>query len=227
MDRDSDIYSAVDLYIDELFAPADEALDAALKASADAGLPEIQVTPSQGKLLYLMARLCGAGRILEIGTLGGYSAIWLGRALGPGGRLITLELSPIHAAVARANLARAELTDRVEVVVGSALESLPALEARGEGPFDMVFIDADKTSYTEYLRWAVRLTRPGGLIVADNVVRGGRVLAPDGDAAAEGARDFNAALAAEPRLEATALQVVGRKGHDGIAIAIVKQRPES
>jgi predicted O-methyltransferase YrrM len=217
------IYAAVDRYIDDLFAPPDDALEWAVRAAAEAGLPHIQVTPSQGKLLHVLARLCGARRILEIGTLGGYSAIWLGRALAPGGRLVTLELSEEHAAVARASLARAGLSDRVEVVVGPALDSLPAIEARGDGLFDMVFIDADKPGYVEYLRWAVRLTRPGGLIAADNVVRGGRVLAPDpGDEAARGAAAFNAALAAEPGLDAVLLQLVGAKGHDGIAIAIVK-----
>jgi predicted O-methyltransferase YrrM len=217
------VFEKVDAYVDELFAPPDEALQSALEAAAEAGLPRIQVSPVQGKLLYVLARLVDARRILEIGTLGGYSAIWLGRALGPEGRLITLEVSEEHAAVARDNLARAGLSDRVEVVVGPALVSLPALEARGEGPFDMVFIDADKPSYSEYLRWALRLTRSGGLIVADNVVRGGSVLAPDpGDDAAAGARDFNAALAAEPGLDAVVLQLVGRKGHDGIAIARVR-----
>jgi predicted O-methyltransferase YrrM len=217
------VFEKVDAYLDELFAPSDEALQSALKAAAEAGLPGIQVSPVQGKLLYVLARVVGARRILEIGTLGGYSAIWLGRALDPEGRLITLEVSEEHAAVARDNLVRAGLSDRVEVIVGPALESLPALEARGEGPFDMVFIDADKPGYSEYLRWAVRLTRSGGLIVADNVVRGGCVLAPDpGDGAAVGAGDFNAALAAEPGLDAVVLQVVGRKGHDGIAIARVR-----
>jgi predicted O-methyltransferase YrrM len=218
-----DDYTAVDDYIDGLFAPPDEILDEALRTATAAGLPRIQVSPSQGKLLFVLARLIGARRILEIGTLGGYSAIWLGRALGPEGRLITLELSQEHAAVATANIARAGLADRVEVVVGPALDSLPAIEARGEGPFDMVFIDADKPGYPDYLRWALRLTRSGSLIVADNVIRGGRVVAPDaGDEAAKGSHEFNAALAAEPRLEATALQLVGRKGHDGIAIAVVK-----
>ncbi len=217
------IYTAVDRYINDLFAPPDDALEGAVRAAAEAGLPPIQVTPSQGKLLHVLARLCGARRILEIGTLGGYSAIWLGRALGAGGRLVTLELSREHAAVARASLERAGLSDRVEVLVGPALESLPVIEARGDGPFDMVFIDADKPGYPEYLRWAVRLTRPGGLIVADNVVRGGRVLAPDpDDEAARGATEFNAALAAEPALDAVVLQLVGAKGHDGMAIATVK-----
>jgi predicted O-methyltransferase YrrM len=217
------VFEKVDAYLDELFAPPDEALQSALEAAAEAGLPRIQVSPMQGKLLYVLARLVDARRILEIGTLGGYSAIWLGRALGPEGRLITLEVSEEHAAVARDNLATAGLSDRVEVVVGPALVSLPALEARGEEPFDMVFIDADKPGYSEYLRWALRLTRSGGLIVADNVVRGGSVLAPDpGDDAAAGARDFNAALAAEPGLDAVVLQLVGRKGHDGIAIARVR-----
>ncbi len=217
------VFEKVDAYLDELFAPPDEALQSALKAAAEAGLPRIQVSPVQGKLLYVLARLVSARRILEIGTLGGYSAIWLGRALDPDGRLVTLEVSEEHAAVARDNLSAAGLSDRVEVIVGPALASLPALEARGEDPFDMVFIDADKPGYSEYLRWAVRLTRSGGLIVADNVIRGGRILAPDpGDEAASGARDFNAALAAEPDLDSVVLQLVGRKGHDGIAIARVR-----
>jgi predicted O-methyltransferase YrrM len=220
----SEVYAAVDRYIEGLFVPADEALEAALQAAAEAGLPQIQVSASQGKLLYVLARLCGARRILEIGTLGGYSAIWLGRALDSDGRLITLELSEDHAAVARVNLARAGLADRVEVIVGPALESLPALVARGDAPFDMVFIDADKGNYPAYLDWTLRVTRPGSLIVADNVVRGGAVLAPDGgDERAQGARAFNAALAAEPRLESVVLQVVGRKGHDGIALAVVRK----
>jgi predicted O-methyltransferase YrrM len=220
---DQTLFEAIDRYIDTLFAPADPALDAALRASAEAGLPAIQVSPGQGKLLYLLARLCGVRRILEIGTLGGYSAIWLGRALPADGRLVSLERDPAHAELARANLARAGLGDRVEVVVGPALETLPALAQGGAAPFDMVFIDADKGGYPAYLDWALRLTGPGALIAADNVVRGGAVLDPDGDdAAARGARAFNAALAAEPRLEAIILQQVGTKGHDGLALARVR-----
>jgi predicted O-methyltransferase YrrM len=212
-----ELFAAVDAYIDGLFAPEDEALTAALRASAAAGLPEIQVAPNQGKLLYLLAKLCGARRVLEIGTLGGYSTIWMGRALPPEGRIVTLEFSPDHAAVARANLERAEL------LVGPALERLPQLLARGEAPFDMVFLDADKISYPAYLEWALRLTRPGSLIVADNVVRDGKVLQPAADdESAIGAREFNAALAADARVEAVIMQSVGVKGHDGMAIARVR-----
>lgn len=214
-------FASIDAYIDGLFVPGDEALEGALRAAAEAGLPEIQVSPGQGKLLYLLAKLRGARRILEIGTLGGYSAIWLARALPAGGRLVTLEFSPKHAAVARASLEGAGLGAVAEVVVGPALETLPQLEARGEPPFDMVFIDADKPSYSAYLSWALRLTAPGSLIIADNVVRGGAVLDPHDDAAA-GARDFNAALAAEPRVESIVVQQIGAKGHDGMAVAVVR-----
>jgi predicted O-methyltransferase YrrM len=219
-----ELFAEVDRYIDELFAPEDKALRESLRDAATAGLPEIQVAPNQGKLLYLLAKLCGAARILELGTLGAYSTIWLGRALPPDGRLVTLEYSPKHAAVAQANLERAGLAPRTEIVIGPALETLPQLLARGEAPFDLVFIDADKINYTAYLHWALRLTRPGSLIVADNVVRGGAVLAPKADDdSALGARDFNAALAAEPRLEAVILQLVGAKGHDGLALARVRE----
>jgi caffeoyl-CoA O-methyltransferase len=220
---EQNLFAAVDAYIDGLFVPGDPALEGALRAAAEAGLPEIHVSPAQGKLLYLLARLCGARRILEIGTLAGYSAIWLARALPEGGRLVSLEFSPQHAGVARANLERAGLAARCEVIVGPALESLAALASRGEAPFDMIFIDADKPGYTAYLDWAVRLARPGSLLVADNVVREGRVLSPDpADASAIGARDFNAALAADPRVEAVVVQLVGAKGHDGVALAVVR-----
>lgn len=222
----ADIFTRVDRYIEDLFVPADAALDAVLRASDEAGLPPIQVSPSQGKLLYLLARLHGARRILELGTLGGYSAIWMARALPPGGRLVSLELDEKHADVARASLVRAGLADRSEVIVGPALGSLARLVGRGEPPFDMVFIDADKGNYTAYLEWALRLTRPGSLIAADNVVRDGGVLDAGGkDEMAQAARAFNAALAAEPRLEAIVLQQVGPKGHDGLALAIVRPRP--
>lgn len=220
---DTNLFAAIDAYIDGLFVPADPALEGALAAAAEAGLPEIQVSPGQGKLLYLLAKLRGARRILELGTLAGYSTIWLARALPEGGRLVTLEHSPAHAAVARRNLERAGLGDRAEVIVGAALESLPQLEARGEGPFDMVFIDADKGNYTAYLEWSLRLTGPGSLIIADNVVRQGKVLSPEADdASAAGARAFNAALAAEPRVEAIVVQQIGAKGHDGMAVALVR-----
>ena len=216
------LYQQVEDYIEDLFVPSDPALEATLSSTAEAGMPQIQISPGQGKFLYLMAKTCGARRILELGTLAGYSTIWLARALPSGGRLITLEYDKAHAEVAEANIDRAGLGERVEVMVGPALETLPKLERRGERPFDLVFIDADKSNYTAYLDWAVRLTRRGGLILADNVVRGGRVLAPENsDASAGDARAFNAALAADPRVEAIIVQQVGGKSHDGLAVAVV------
>ncbi len=216
-------YAAIDQYLEQLFTPPDEALEHALRASEAAGLPAIQVSATQGKFLHLMARMAGARRILELGTLGGYSAIWLARALPQGGRLVSLEFDPKHAAVARANLAHAGLADCTEVIVGAALDTLATLVQRGSAPFDFIFIDADKPNYPTYLDWCLRLSRPGTVIVADNVVRSGAVLAPaPSDANAHGAHAFNAQLAADARLDATVLQLVGGKGHDGMAIAIVK-----
>jgi predicted O-methyltransferase YrrM len=215
-------WSAVDRYIADLLLPPDPALDAALEASAAAGLPPHGVSPAQGKLLQLLALMDGARAILEIGTLGGYSAIWLGRALPAGGRLVTLEADPGYAAVARANIARAGLADVVEVRVGPALETLPLLAAERPGPFDLIFIDADKRSNPEYLGWALELSRRGSVIVADNVVRGGAVAGDDGDdPTIQGVRRFYELLAADPRVSATAIQTVGAKGHDGFAIAVV------
>jgi predicted O-methyltransferase YrrM len=215
-------WTAVDGYIENLFLLDDPMLSAALADSAAAGLPEIAVSPAQGKLLMLLARTAGARRILEIGTLGGYSAIWLARALPADGKLVTLELSPLHAGVARANVARAGLAERVEVRVGPAVESLAQLAAEGAAPFDLIFIDADKPSYVAYLEGSLPLARPGALIIADNVVRQGRVLdAASDDANAQGARRFNERLAADPRLSAVILQTVGSKGYDGFAIAVV------
>ena len=212
----------VDLYITDLLVRPDAALDEALRTSAAAGLPPIHVSPSQGKLLHLLARLQGARTILEIGTLGGYSAIWLGRALPEGGRLITLESDPRHAEVARANIARAGLSEVVEQRLGPALETLPQIVAEGRGPFDLIFIDADKPGYPDYLGWALRLSRPGSLIVADNVVREGAVIdAASSDPNVQGVRRFNQLLAAEARVSATAIQTVGNKGYDGFAIALV------
>jgi len=214
----------VDLYITDLLVRPDAALDEALRTSAAAGLPPIHVSPSQGKLLHLLARLQGARTILEIGTLGGYSAIWLGRALPEGGRLITLESDPRHAEVARANIARAGLSEVVEQRLGPALETLPQIVAEGRGPFDLIFIDADKPGYPDYLGWALRLSRPGSLIVADNVVREGAVIdAASSDPNVQGVRRFNQLLAAEPRVSATAIQTVGNKGYDGFAIALVTE----
>jgi predicted O-methyltransferase YrrM len=215
-------WTAVDDYIDAALIPPDPVLEAALQASADAGLPDISVSPAQGKMLHLLALGQGARRILEIGTLGGYSTIWLARALPSGGRLITLEADPRHAEVARSNLANAGLADVCQVRVGPALDTLPLLHAAGDGPFDLIFIDADKPSYPDYLTWSVRLSRPGSMIVADNVVRDGEVI----DAAStlpgvRGVRRFIEVLAAEPRVSATVIQTVGRKGYDGFALAVV------
>jgi predicted O-methyltransferase YrrM len=215
-----DQWTTVDRYITDLFVPQDSALEAALAASNAAGLPAINVSPNQGKLLNLLARMHGARKILEIGTLGGYSTIWLARALPAGGRLITLEADPKHADVARANIARAKLDGLVQIRLGKALDTLPQLTA--EGPFDLIFIDADKTGYCDYLAWSLKLSRPGTLIVADNVVRKGAVADPASpDAMVQGVRRFNELLAAEPRVSATVIQTVGSKGYDGLAIALV------
>jgi len=212
------MWAEIDRYLTELLVPADPALDAALAASAAAGLPSAHVSPAQGKLLELLARTQRACRILELGTLGGYSTIWLARALPAGGRLVTLEADPAYAAVAWANIDRAGLADVVELRVGPALETLPGLE----GPFDLVFVDADKANNPAYLDWALRLSRVGTLIVADNVVRAGAVLDPESaDPIVHGVRRFLELVAAEPRLTATAIQTVGEKGHDGFAIALV------
>ncbi len=217
-----DKWTTVDRYFTDLFAPPDAALDAALLATAEAGMPPINVTPTQGKLLALLTRAIGAHSILEIGTLGGYSSIWMGRALPPGGRLLSLEVSPQHAEVARANIARAGLEAVVEVRLGSAHVTLPQLAESGADPFDLVFIDADKVSAPDYLTWALRLTRPGSLIIMDNVVRGGAVSdAASGDPDVEGIRRALAMMAADSRLETTAFQTVGGKGYDGMAIARV------
>ena len=215
-------WTAVDEYIGGLLLQPDPALDAALTDSAAAGLPPINVSPAQGKLLQLLARLQGARAILEIGTLAGYSTIWLARALPPGGRLITLEAEPKHAEVARANIARAGLSDVVELRLGPALETLPRLAAEGRGPFDLIFIDADKQSTAEYFAWALRLARRGSLIMVDNVVRNGAVADADSaDPSIQGIRRFNEVLAAEGRVSATAIQTVGSKGYDGFALALV------
>jgi predicted O-methyltransferase YrrM len=215
-------WTAIDDYLTDLFIPPDPALDAALEASTDAGLPPISVAPNQGKLLMLLARMRGARNILEIGTLGAYSTIWLARALPPDGRLVTLEYDPKHAEVARGNLERAGLTAVVDLREGAALATLPLLATEGLAPFDFIFIDADKPAYPDYLVWALRLSGRGSVIVADNVVRKGAVIEADSkDPNVQGARSFNALLAAEPRVSATVIQTVGSKGHDGFAIALV------
>ena len=219
-------WTEVDRYLTDRYAPPDAALDATLAASAAAGLPSIQVSPPQGKLLGLLAHIRGTRRILEIGTLGGYSTLWLARALPPDGRLITLELNPRHAEVARANIARAGLGAVVEVREGPAIDSLSALAAEGQGPFDLIFIDADKPAYPEYLAWALRLSRRGTVIVADNVVRGGAIAdTVTTDASVKGVRRFHDLLAAERRVSATAIQTVGSKGYDGFALAFVTADP--
>ena len=214
----TDVWDRVDEYVTERLIGVDPALDAALADSAAAGLPAIQVSAPQGKLLTLLARLVGARRILEVGTLGGYSTIWLARGLAPGGHLDTLEIDPRHADVARGNLQRAGLADAVTVHLGPAIDTLPTLT----GPYDLVFIDADKRGNPDYVRAALGLARPGSVIVVDNVVRGGRV-ADAGDTSADvvGTRATYDLLASEPRLDATALQTVGGKGYDGLAIAVV------
>jgi predicted O-methyltransferase YrrM len=215
-------WGAVDRYLSDLLLAPDPALEDALAAGAAAGLPAHDVSPLQGMLLEVLARAVGARAILELGTLAGYSTIWLARALPDGGRLVTLEADPGFAEVARANVAGAGLADVVDVRVGRALDTLPALAAEGGEPFDLIFIDADKRSNPEYLEWALRLSRPGTLIVADNVVRDGAVLdAASTDETVQAVRRFHELLAAEPRLVATVIQTVGVKGHDGFAVVLV------
>ena len=217
-----EMWTAVDKYFTSRFVGADPALDAALAANAAAELPAIDVSANQGKFLHLLARMQQARHILEIGTLGGYSTIWLARALPADGRLITMEFEPRHAAVAQSNINRAGLAERVEIRVGAALGSLAQLATENPKPFDMIFIDADKDNYPNYLPWALKFSRPGTLILADNVVRDGAILDPSHhDPRVQGTRQFLELLAAEPRLAATALQTVGSKGYDGFAMAVV------
>lgn len=216
-------WTAVDDYLSEVLVGQDAALTAALETSAKAGLPEIAVSPTQGKLLHLLALTAGARRILEVGSLGGYSAIWLGRALPADGRLISLEISPAHAAVARANLHEAGLEKVAEVRTGRAADSLAELVDDGAEPFDLVFIDADKPSIPEYFEWSLKLTRPGSLIIIDNVVRGGAVAdAASTDPSVQGVRRVHELIAAEPRVSATAVQTVGAKGYDGFTLIRVE-----
>ena len=215
-------WTNVDQYFDALFIGEDAAFSGALQATAAANMPAISVSPTQGKLLHLLARLQRAQRILEIGTLGGYSTIWLGRALPSDGKLITLEIDPAHAAVAQANIERAGLADKVDVRVGAAIQLLPQIAAEGGAPFDVVFIDADKASTPDYLTWALQLTQAGSLIIIDNVVRDGKVIDESSeDPSVQGVRRALAMMANEPRLSVTALQTVGSKGYDGLAIALV------
>lgn len=222
-DTHQELWNAVDGYITERLVPADEALTAALEASEAAGLPAINVAPNQGKLLHLLAVLQGARTVLEIGTLGGYSTIWLARALPEGGRLISLEYDRAHAEVARVNLARAGLDKIAEIRTGAALDTLPRVAAEpGAGPFDLIFIDADKQNNPRYVEWALKLSRPGSLIIVDNVVRGGALVDADNqDPAVVGTRQMYDLVAREPRLSATAVQTVGTKGYDGLLLARV------
>lgn len=215
-------WASVDDYIIDALFEADPALDAVLATNHDQGLPAIDVSPAQGKLLSLLARMQGARTVLEIGTLGGYSTIWLARGLPANGKIVTLELDPHHARVARSNFERAGVSERVELRVGPALESLAALSIEDAGPFDLIFIDADKPNNPHYLSWAMRLSRPGTVIVCDNVIRDGAVLDDDGhDANVEGARAAFSFIGNDKRLDGTAIQTVGAKGYDGFAIAIV------
>ncbi len=215
-----ELWNAVDAYIGSHFLPPDPALDAALAASDAAGLPPIAVSPAHGKMLHILARLKGCRSILEVGTLGGYSTIWLARALLPGGRLITLEADPRHAEVARGNIARAGLADVVDIRIGRAIETLPTLT--DAAPFDLVFLDADKPGNADYFRWALKLTAVGSLIIVDNVVRSGGVTDPQStDASVRGVQHFNEVAAAEKRVIVTEVQTVGVKGHDGFALALV------
>jgi predicted O-methyltransferase YrrM len=219
-------WTTVDRYITDLLVAPDPALEAALQTSTEAGLPPINVAPNQGKLLQLLAKMQGAQSILEIGTLGGYSTIWLARALPPGGRLVTLEAIPLHADVARKNITRAGLQKIVEICLGPALDTLKQLVAEKRGPFDFIFIDADKESYPDYFAWSLKLSRRGTCIIADNVVRNGAVIDPTNeDPRVRGVRRFNELLAAEPRVTATTIQTVGSKGYDGFTIAIVTADP--
>jgi predicted O-methyltransferase YrrM len=217
------LWTAVDEYLTEALVHPDQVLDDAVQSNTKANLPAIDVAPNQGKLLHLLARMQGATRILEIGTLGGYSTIWLARALPSGGRLVTLELDPAHAKVAAENIERAGLTPFVDLRVGPALESLAQLQAEDVTPFDLIFLDADKPNNPAYLQWALQLSRPGTVIIGDNVIRDGDILDPNhADPIVSGTRTFLDQLGSNPRLDATAIQTVGLKGYDGFALAIVK-----
>jgi len=219
----NDLWTSVDEYVCDQLIPANPAIESALEASAAAGLPEIQVSPAMGRLLQLYVRMLQARRVLELGTLGGYSTIWLAGGLPPGGRIISIESETHHAEVARINLARAGYAEQVEVRTGEALTLLPELLEENGQPFDLIFIDADKVNTPAYFTWALRLSRPGSLIVVDNVVRAGEVSnARTADTAVQGMRRFLEMAAAEPRVDATAIQTVGAKGYDGFSIVRVK-----
>jgi len=219
---DKEIFGKVDDYISNLFNPHDDALAAVEQSIIDENIPQISISPNQGKFLHILAKLCNAKKILELGTLGGYSTIWFGRALPADGKLITLEYSPHHAAVAQKNVERAGLGDKVEIRVGKALDTLPVLETEGAGPFDLIFIDADKQPYAEYFEWALKLSRRGTLIIADNVIRDAKVLDPNStDEMVIGVQRLNNLLSKTTAVTATIMQTVGVKEHDGMAIALV------
>ena len=221
-EKPPDVWRKVDSFFTDALISADPALGAALAANREGGLPAIDVTPLQGRFLEILLRSTGAKRVLEIGTLGGYSTIWMARAIESSGRVITLELDQHHAAIARRNLKEAGVADRVDLRVGPASESLAALVDQNTTPFDFIFIDADKAGYPDYIQWSLKLSRPGTLIIADNVVRDGKVIDPnDPDANIQGVRRFTNIVAAEPRLSTTVMQTVGSKGYDGFAISIV------
>jgi predicted O-methyltransferase YrrM len=218
----TELWTAVDRYFGDLLAPSDAVLEGARQANRKAKLPAIDVSPLQGKFLQVLVRMVQPQRVLEIGTLGGYSTIWMARALPKGGRIVTLEYEPRHAEVARANLRRARLLNRVDIRVAAALDTLPLLRSSGAGPFDFIFIDADKVNNPQYLDWAVKLSRPGTVIVVDNVVRDGAIVnARSKDPDIRGTRRMTELMAANPRLSATVLQNVGVKGYDGFAMAVV------
>jgi predicted O-methyltransferase YrrM len=217
-------WKAVDQYLGQMLVRQDEALEAAAAASTAANLPAIAVSAAQGKLLMLLARMVGAKRVLEIGTLAGYSTIWLARGMGNGGKLITLEIDQKHAQVARANLERAGLGDVVELILGPALATLPKLAAEKRGPFDLIFIDADKENTAQYWEWSLKLSRPGTIIIVDNVVRSGNVLdEASKDGSVQGIRRALEVMSKEKRITATAIQMVGAKGYDGFAVAMVEE----
>ncbi|WP_088007715.1 class I SAM-dependent methyltransferase [Indiicoccus explosivorum] len=215
-----DLWKKVDDHFAEKFQQDDEVMKNVLEANEEAGLPKIDVSPNQGRFLSLLAKLANARTILEIGTLGGYSTIWFGRALPDDGRLITLEFNPKHAEVARKNIDMAGLSPKIEVIEGAALDTLPTLKDRGFAEFDLIFIDADKDAYPDYFKWAMAYAKPGTIIIGDNVVRGGRVLDAD-DEMGTAVRTFTDLMADDPRIDATVLQTVGGKGYDGFAIGVV------
>ena len=220
---DQQLFESVDQYISQLFHDEDDCLKATELSIIESGIPQISISPNQGKFLQILAKLCNAKKILEMGTLGGYSTIWMARALPENGKLITLEIDKKHAEVAQQNFNRCGLASKIEIRLGKAIELLPQLETEGAGPFDMIFIDADKPPYTEYFQWALKLSRPGTLIIADNVVREGKVLMEESpDDMVSGVKRFNEYLSKCAEVTATIFQTVGAKEHDGMAIAIVK-----